>query len=215
MRELIPSILKLLATLALGSTVFLTATAQSSDENSGVAIFAGGCFWCVESDFDHVPGVLETTSGYIGGSTANPSYESVTRGNSGHREAVEIRFDPQVVSYAELVEVFWRSVDPTDGGGQFCDRGYSYTTAIFALDREQAAIASKSKAALETSGKLKAEIATTVEPAGTFYAAEGYHQDYYERNSLRYKWYRFSCGRDARIRELWGQEAHRGIERPG
>ena len=207
--------LTFVAALALGTVLSLTATAQDTDRDAGLAIFAGGCFWCVESDFDQVPGVLETTSGYIGGNSVNPTYESVTQGNGGHREAVAIRFDPKAVSYAELVEIFWRSVDPTDGGGQFCDRGFSYTTAVFAVNEEQETIARQSKAALEASGTLKAKIATPIVPAGTFYRAEGYHQDYHERNSLRYKWYRFSCGRDARISELWGQEAHRGIEKPG
>lgn len=174
-----------------------------------IATFAGGCFWCVESDFDHVPGVVRTVSGYTGGSLANPSYES----HEGHREAVRIYFDPKKVSYEKLLDVFWHSVDPTDAGGQFCDRGHSYTTAIYASSEEQKRPAEASKKALEASHVLKQPIVTPIEVAGPFWRAEDYHQDYYTKNPLRYRFYRFSCGRDARLEALWGEDAHRGIEK--
>ena len=185
--------------------------ANSASQSEAVAIFAGGCFWCVESDFDGVPGVLKTTSGYTGGKLKDPTYRAVTQGGTGHREAVEIVYDPKIVSYETLLEVFWRSVDPTDGGGQFCDRGVSYESAIFATSPEQRQLAEASKAALQASGILKKPIATPIEDAGTFYRAETYHQGYYKENPLRYKFYRFSCGRDARVEELWGDQAHKGI----
>ena len=186
------------------------ATASLAQEAPKEAIFAGGCFWCVESDFDHVPGVLETVSGYSGGSTT----ENVTYKNhvsAGHREVVKITYDSSKVSYSELLDVFWRSVDPTDGDGQFCDRGHSYTTAIYTLNDEQAQIAAASKKALEESGALSAPIVTDISKAGLFFAAEDYHQDYYSKNPIRYNYYRYACGRDARIEALWGSEAHKGI----
>nr|WP_319567181.1 peptide-methionine (S)-S-oxide reductase MsrA [Cohaesibacter marisflavi] len=166
----------------------------------------------MESDFDHVPGVLETVSGYSGGSTTdNVTYKNHSA--AGHREVVRITYDSNKVSYDKLLDIFWRSVDPTDGGGQFCDRGHSYTTAIYTLDSEQAKIAEASKKALEESGKLGAPIATEISPAAPFFAAEDYHQDYYNKNPIRYTYYRFACGRDARIEELWGDEAMMGIEK--
>ena len=176
------------------------------------ATFAGGCFWCVESDFDMVPGVVETVSGYTGGTTANPTYRQVTAGGTGHYEAVRIRYDPEKVSYERLLHVFWRSVDPTDAGGQFCDRGASYRTAIFAGTEEERRLAEASKEAVERSGVLEQGVVTPVEPLKEFYPAEDYHQDYYMKSPVRYKFYRFSCGRDARVRELWGDQAHDGIE---
>lgn len=204
-----------LTALVVSAFSFLSTSSAQTQVTSGerdIAIFAGGCFWCVESDFDRVPGVLQTTSGYTGGSVSNPSYKQVTAGGTGHREAVEILFDPRKVSYEELVDIFWRSVDPTDGGGQFCDRGHSYTTAIYAADKRQLEIAEASKQRLIDSGKLSATIVTPIEPAKPFYAAETYHQDFYTKSPVRYKVYRFSCGRDGRVKQLWGDEAHRGIE---
>ncbi len=187
-------------------------TLVEAQEAPKSAIFAGGCFWCVESDFDHVPGVLETVSGYSGGtSTENVTYKNHSA--TGHREVVRITYDSNKISYDKLLDIFWRSVDPTDGGGQFCDRGHSYTTAIYTLDEEQAKIAEASKKALEESGKLGAPIATEISPAGPFFAAEGYHQNYYSKNPIRYTYYRFACGRDARVEELWGDEAMMGIEK--
>ena len=174
------------------------------------ATFAGGCFWCVESDFDHVPGVVETVSGYTGGTVENPTYEQVSAGGTGHREAVRITYDPSRVSYEELLTAFWHSVDPTDPGGQFCDRGESYETAIFVHDEEQRRAAEASKAAADEA--LGDEtIVTPIEDAGPFYPAEDYHQGYYEKNPLRYRYYRWSCGRDARIEQVWGERAFEGI----
>lgn len=180
---------------------------DTMQDKTEIAIFAGGCFWCVESDFDHVDGVLKTTSGFIGGHLKNPSYKQVSRGGTGHSEAVEITFDPGVVTFGELVELFWRSVDPTDAGGQFCDRGDSYRTGIFATSEEQMDVATASKNALNESGVLPAPVVTEIQEAGPFYPAEDYHQNYYEKNPLRYNYYRKRCGRDARVKALWGNEA--------
>lgn len=188
--------------------------APAVPKGAQIATFAGGCFWCVEADFDKVPGVLGTVSGYTGGALKNPTYQTVTAGASGHREAVRIVFDPKLVSYATLVEIFWRSVDPTDGGGQFCDRGESYTTAIFANSREQKRIAEASKERLQKSAVPKRPVVTPIETAGVFYPAEDYHQDYYQKNPIRYNLYRYGCGRDARIGEVWGAQAMRGIKGP-
>ncbi|WP_291216531.1 peptide-methionine (S)-S-oxide reductase MsrA [Hydrogenophaga sp.] len=169
------------------------------------ATFAGGCFWCVEADFDKVPGVLSTTSGYIGGTTVNPTYQQVSRNGTGHAEAVEIVFDPAKVSYATLVEKFWRTIDPTTKDRQFCDAGNPYRTAIFTHDAAQMEVVKRSLAALEKSKPFKEPIVTEVVPASMFYAAEDYHQDYYLKNPVRYKYYRTSCGRDARLAQLWGK----------
>jgi peptide-methionine (S)-S-oxide reductase len=171
------------------------------------AIFAGGCFWCVESDFDKVPGVLSTTSGYIGGTTANPSYEQVAAKSTGHAEAVEIVFDPKRVSYEQLLTHFWRTIDPTTKDRQFCDAGTPYRTAIFAVDGAQLAAAKKSLDELEKTKPFKDPIVTQIVMAGPFYRAEDYHQDYYKKNPIRYKYYRTSCGRDARLEQLWGKKA--------
>jgi peptide-methionine (S)-S-oxide reductase len=180
------------------------------------AIFAGGCFWCVESDFDKVPGVTATISGFTGGTVKNVTYEQVSAGGTGHYEAVKITFDPGRVSYEELVRLFFRSVDPTDAGGQFCDRGDSYRTAIFAKG-SQKAIAEKVRAEAETA--LGRKIVTPVKSAGAFWPADDYHQNYYQQSDIvltrrgpkskasAYKFYRNACGRDARVSELWGSEA--------
>jgi peptide-methionine (S)-S-oxide reductase len=168
------------------------------------ATFAGGCFWCVESDFDKVPGVLSTTSGYIGGKIANPTYEQVAGKGTGHAEAVEITYDPKRVSYEQLVEYFWRTIDPTTKDRQFCDAGSPYRTAIFVHDAQQLAAAKASLAALEKSKPFKEPVVTEIVLAGPFYGAEDYHQDYYKKNPVRYKYYRTSCGRDARLEQLWG-----------
>jgi len=184
---------------AQGSTVTGPAPAGMAK-----AIFAGGCFWCVESDFDKVPGVVSTTSGYIGGKLPNPSYEQVSAKVTGHAEAVEIVFDPKRVSYEQLLEYFWHTIDPTTKDSQFCDTGSPYRTAIFTLDGQQLAAARASLAALEKSKPFKEPIVTEIALAGPFYAAEDYHQDYYKKNPIRYKYYRTSCGRDARVTQLWG-----------
>jgi peptide-methionine (S)-S-oxide reductase len=189
----------------------LVLTGQVRAEGEAQAIFAGGCFWCVESDFDKVPGVLSTTSGYIGGKTQHPTYKQVSAGGTGHFEAVRIVYDPKTVSYKRLVHIYWRSVDPTDAGGQFCDRGDSYKTAIFVLDEAQRAAAEASKKALQDANTLGAPIVTEIRKAGTFTPAEEYHQDYYRKNPIRYKFYRLACRRDARIESLWGDQAHAGI----
>ena len=168
------------------------------------ATFAGGCFWCVEADFDKVPGVLSTTSGYIGGTVANPTYEQVSAKATGHAEAVEIVFDPAKVSYPQLLEKYWRTIDPTTKDRQFCDAGSPYRTAIFAQDAEQLRIATASRAALEKTKPFKDPIVTEVVLAKTFYPAEDYHQDYYKKNPVRYKFYRLNCGRDARLAQVWG-----------
>ena len=181
------------AALLLASGPLFAATAK--------ATFAGGCFWCVEADFDKVDGVISTTSGYIGGRVANPSYEQVSSKSTGHAEAVEIVFDPAKVSYEQLLGKFWHSIDPTTKDRQFCDAGSPYRTAIFAHDEAQLAAAKVSLAALEKSKPFKEPI----ERAGPFYAAEEYHQDYYKKNPVRYKYYRTSCGRDTRLQELWGK----------
>jgi peptide-methionine (S)-S-oxide reductase len=181
------------------------AHAQTPPAATSKATFAGGCFWCVEADFDKVPGVLSTTSGYIGGTTANPTYQQVSRNGTGHAEAVEIVFDPAKVSYATLVEKFWRTIDPTTKDRQFCDAGNPYRTAIFTHDAAQAEVVKRSLSALEKSKPFKEPIVTQVVPASTFYAAEDYHQDYYLKNPVRYKYYRTSCGRDARLAQLWGK----------
>ncbi|MDF3194411.1 peptide-methionine (S)-S-oxide reductase MsrA [Pseudomonas sp. 1928-m] len=175
-------------------------------ENPGVAIFAGGCFWCTESDFDKVPGVIETTSGYIGGHVDNPTYEQVSAGSSGHIEAVRVRFDPSKTSYAKLLEAFWPTIDPITANAQFCDRGPQYRSAIFYSNAEEQQLAEASKAALEKSARLPAPVVTEILAASTFYPAEDYHQDYYQRNPLRYNYYRNGCGRDQRLEKLWGKK---------
>ena len=192
-------------TMALAALAFTAgpAGAQPSAQSTAKATFAGGCFWCVEADFDKVRGVISTTSGYIGGTVANPSYEQVVAKATGHAEAVEIVFDPALVSYAQLLEYFWRTIDPTTKDRQFCDSGSPYRTAIFTHGPQQAAAAQASLAALEKSKPFKAPIVTTIEPAGPFYPAEAYHQDYYKKNPLRYQYYRASCGRDLRLQQLW------------
>lgn len=181
------------------------AAAPAVARDLQTAIFAGGCFWCVESDFDKVEGVIETTSGYTGGTVETPTYEQVSSEDTGHYEGVRVIFDADVVDYATLLDIFWRSVDPTDAGGQFCDRGDSYRTAIFATDQAQAEAAKVSRTAAQQA--LGQEIVTPIVAAETFWPAEDYHQDYYDKNPLRYAFYRRTCGRDARVRELWGDRA--------
>lgn len=207
---------KLITAGFLAALILSAGAVQAADDmKKGLktAIFAGGCFWCVEKDFDHVKGVVETTSGYTGGILINPTYRQVTAGRSGHYEAVEIKYDPKIVTYKQLVEVFWRTVDPTDGGGQFCDRGQSYAPAIFFKSPEQEKIAEMSLAALKKSGVLKRPIRTPILKAAKFYPAEGYHQNYYKKNPIRYGFYRKSCGRDARVKELWGKQAYQGVDK--
>jgi len=168
------------------------------------AVFAGGCFWCMEPPYDKLDGVVSTTSGYIGGQKKNPTYEEVSSGRTGHTEAVEVVYDPKKVSYQKLLDVFWRNIDPTVKDQQFCDVGSQYRTGIFYQDDDQKRLAEASKAALEKSRPFKGAIVTEITRASEFYPAEDYHQDYYLKNPVRYKFYRNGCGRDARLKQLWG-----------
>ena len=196
-------------TAAPGTPAGVTTAAATPPAATAKATFAGGCFWCVEADFDKIDGVVSTTSGYIGGTVANPTYEQVSAKTTGHAEAVEIVFDPKKVSYEKLVEHFWRTIDPTTKDRQFCDAGSPYRTAIFVHDAAQLKVVEASRAALDKSKPFKEPIVTQVVMAGPFYPAEGYHQDYYKKNPVRYKYYRTSCGRDSRLTELWGDKAAR------
>ena len=193
--------LRLLSALAV---LLAATTVAPAQENRAIATFAGGCFWCVEADFDKVPGVISTISGYIGGKADNPTYNQVSAGGTGHTEAVEIAYDPAKVSYQKLLDVFWRNHDPLAKDRQFCDRGDQYRPAIFYHDEEQRKLAEASKKAVQE--KLAPRIVhTEVVKASTFYKAEDYHQDYYKKNPVRYKFYRYNCGRDQRLEELWGK----------
>src|SRR5215510_4681254 len=169
------------------------------------ATFAGGCFWCMEPPFDKLDGVISTTSGYTGGQTKNPTYEEVSSGVTGHAESVQIVFDPAKISYAQLLDVFWHNIDPLTPDAQFCDHGRQYRTAIFYHNEEQKRLAEASKKALEQSGRFTQPIVTEIVPAGEFYKAEDYHQDYYQKNPIRYKFYRYHCGRDPVLEKLWGK----------
>jgi peptide-methionine (S)-S-oxide reductase len=201
--------MKLFAGLAPVFAIFLLASSSIAAESTPpaqalTAIFAGGCFWCVEADFDKVPGVIATESGYAGGKLQNPTYEQVSAGGTDHAEVVRVTYNPAKVTYEKLLDFFWYHVDPTVKDRQFCDIGNQYRTAIFYQDYAQRNAAQASKAALEKSGRLP-HIYTEIAPAGTFYPAEEYHQDYYKKNPIRYKFYRASCGRDGRIDEVWGR----------
>ncbi len=183
--------------------------AATLDRPLGVATFAGGCFWCVEADFEKLPGVVEAVSGYTGGATRRPDYATVTSGRTGHLESVRVRYDPRRITYEGLLAAFWRMIDPTDAGGQFVDRGQQYTTAIFYHDDEQRLAAERSKAALATQPRYGGKaIVTAIRPAGEFHVAEEYHQDYQRRNPIRYHLYRHSSGRDQYLEASWGKELH-------
>ncbi|MGA3174828.1 MAG: peptide-methionine (S)-S-oxide reductase MsrA [Syntrophorhabdales bacterium] len=171
------------------------------------ATFAGGCFWCMEPAFDHVEGVVSVTAGYTGGTKKDPTYEEVSSGTTGHAESVEVLYDPSKVSYEELLSVFWHNIDPTVKDRQFCDVGRQYKSAIFYHNGEQRRKAEASKKALEESKRFNGPIYTEIVPASQFYPAEEYHQGYYKKNPVRYKFYRWKCGRDERLRELWGKAA--------
>lgn len=203
---------KLLVSLILALPLNIAAADLPT---TAVATFAGGCFWCTEADFEKVDGVISAVSGYTGGKVANPGYEAVSGGATGHAEAVELRFDSSKISYAQLLDIFWRSIDPTVKDRQFCDSGSQYRSAIFYHDDEQRRLAEASKTALEKSGRFKGPIYTELDKAGPFYPAEDYHQDYYKKNSLKYKFYRSGCGRDKRLKELWGSDAKRRVFREG
>jgi peptide-methionine (S)-S-oxide reductase len=206
---------RLLIGSLLGLAAMATASAQTPAPSAGsgqraVATFAGGCFWCVEADFDKVKGVISTTSGYIGGHAPNPTYNQVSGGKTGHAEAVEIVYDPMVVSYERLLRHFWRNIDPLAKDRQFCDSGSEYRSAIFTHNDEQRRLAEASKKEIEQSGRFKAPIQTQIVAAPQFYKAEDYHQDYYLKNATKYKFYRFNCGRDRRLEELWGTDRGEG-----
>jgi peptide-methionine (S)-S-oxide reductase len=171
-----------------------------------VATFAGGCFWCMEPPFDKLDGVLSTTSGYTGGTKQDPTYEQVSAGGTGHLESVQIVYDPKRVSYEKLLEVYWHNIDPTDDLGQFCDKGGQYRSVIFVHDEAQRKLAEASRSALEASHRLPSRVVTEIRPAGDFHPAEEYHQDYYVKNPIRYKFYRTTCGRDAVLDRLWGEK---------
>ncbi|MEM7706785.1 MAG: peptide-methionine (S)-S-oxide reductase MsrA [Pseudomonadota bacterium] len=180
----------------------LATTSAQDNSATAKATFAGGCFWCVEADFDKVDGVISTTSGYTGGDALNPSYRDVVSGRTGHAEAVEVVYDPSKVSYEELLQVFWLNIDPTVANRQFCDSGSQYRTAIYTHDAQQFAQASASAGGVRE--RLGEEVFTEIEAAERFYPAEDYHQDYYKKNPLRYRSYRTGCGRDRRLKKIWG-----------
>ncbi len=193
-----------------GLTVGATPAAAQDQGGTGAglatAIFAGGCFWCVEAAFDKIEGVRETVSGYTGGRVADPSYQQVSAGTTGHTEALRIRYDPTVVDYRTLLDVFWINIDPFDGGGQFCDRGSQYRSEVFAVDAEQKTLAIDSKARLEA--RFSREIATGISDAVAFYPAEDYHQNYHQENPFRYRFYTWGCGRAQRLEQVWGTDPH-------
>ena len=184
----------------------MTTGPAITDANIQKAVFAGGCFWCMEADFDKVDGVIRTVSGYAGGHVANPTYRQVSAGGTGHAESVEVTFDTNRVSYAELLQHYWHDIDPTTPNRQFCDTGNQYRTVIFTESEEQKKIALQSKAMLEKTKPFTAPIVTEIVKLKTFYPAETYHQNYYQKNPLRYKFYRYTCGRDQRLEELWGKK---------
>jgi len=184
-------------------TAVLLLCAATANAETKTAIFAGGCFWCIEADFEKLSGVIAVESGYIGGKSPDPTYEQVSRGGTGYTEAVRVQYDTQQVSYEKLLDYFWRHIDPTVKNQQFCDVGSQYRTGIYFQNETEEKLARASKAALEKSGRF-ARIYTEIEAAGVFYSAEEYHQDYYKKNPIRYQYYRHGCGRDARVKSLWG-----------
>jgi len=183
-----------------------TTTEGSASDQHETAIFAGGCFWCMEPPFDKLDGVISTTSGYTSGHKKNPTYREVSAGRTGHTEAIQIEFDPKKVSYNELLEVFWKNIDPVAVDRQFCDAGTQYRSGIYYSNKAQETAAKNSLAQLGVNKPFKEDVATEVIAASTFYPAEDYHQDYYLKNPLRYKYYRYSCGRDKRLKEIWGED---------
>jgi peptide-methionine (S)-S-oxide reductase len=182
-----------------------TESRQASDARYEKATFAGGCFWCMEPPFDELPGVISTTSGYTGGRTKNPTYEQVSAGITGHAESVEVLFDPAKITYARLLDVFWKNIDPLTANRQFCDSGTQYRSGIYYHTEEQKRLAEASKKALEDSGRFKQPLVTEIVAATAFYPAEDYHQDYYKKNPIRFKYYKYNCGRARRLEELWGK----------
>jgi peptide-methionine (S)-S-oxide reductase len=200
--------MKMLIIMMMTLSIGLAATtAIAAANNPAKATFAGGCFWCMEHPFDELPGVVSVTSGYTGGQKKNPTYEEVSAGSTGHAEAVQIVYDPAKVSYETLLNVFWHNIDPTTKDRQFCDSGHQYRSAIFFQDEEQHRLALQSKAQIEKTKTFKEPVITEITQASVFYPAEEYHQHYYKKNPIRYKFYRTSCGRDRRLKELWGSAA--------
>ena len=191
--------------LALGTNAHAQSVKPTAQSATAKATFAGGCFWCMEPPFDKLPGVISTTSGYMGGKTKNPTYESVSTGSTGHAEVVQIEYDPAKLTYSTLLEVFWRNIDPTQRDGQFCDHGTQYRSAIFYHNDEQKKLAEASKAAIQKTKPFKGDIVTEIASAPEFYRAEEYHQDFYKKNPTRYKVYSTGCGREARLQSLWGR----------
>ncbi len=175
---------------------------------TATATFAGGCFWCMQPPFDKLDGVVKTTVGYTGGTVPNPTYEQVSGGGTGHAESIEVVYDPRRIGYEKLLDVFWHNIDPTTRDREFCDVGHQYRSAIFYHDEAQRLAAERSKAELERTASLPGPIVTEIVPAGTFYPAEAYHQEYAKKNPLRYRYYRWGCGRDARLAQLWGRSSH-------
>ena len=194
-----------LPVITLLSGAFVVPSLAADESSSAEAIFAGGCFWCMEPPYDDQPGVIATRSGYIGGERENPTYEEIGRGDTGHAQAVEVTFDPEQISYEQLLEIFWYNIDPFAVDQQFCDVGTQYRSAIFYRDEEQRSLAEATKAEIEQ--RFERDVATQLVAAETFWEAEEYHQAYYQKNPVRYKFYRFSCGRDNRLEEIWGDEA--------
>ena len=200
--------MKMLAIAIIGlSTTLIAINATMAATNLEKATFAGGCFWCMEHPFDQLSGVISVTSGYTGGHKKNPTYEEVSAGGTGHAESVQVVYDPAKVTYEKLLNVFWHNIDPTTKDRQFCDAGNQYRSAIFYHNEEQHQLALQSKAQLEKNKTFKEPIVTEIVKATEFYPAEEYHQHYYKKNPIRYKYYRTSCGRDKRLKELWGSEA--------
>jgi peptide-methionine (S)-S-oxide reductase len=199
--------MKTLILAMIGLPVMLIAMTAVTAANLEKATFAGGCFWCMEHPFDEIPGVVSVTAGYTGGWKKNPTYEEVSAGGTGHAESVQIVYDPTKVTYEKLLSVFWHNIDPTTRDRQFCDSGHQYRSAIFYHGEEQHRLALQSKERLEKDKPFKGPIVTEIVPAGPFYPAEEYHQHYYKKNPIRYRFYRFSCGRDHRLKELWGDAA--------
>ncbi len=192
--------------LSLSASLLTLGLATASTAAQDRALFAGGCFWCMEEAFEAVPGVLSVVSGYTGGMRANPTYEQVSGGRTGHAESIEVVFDPGMVTYDELLDVFWHNVDPTSADGQFCDRGTQYRPAIFYHNEQQQRLAEASRQRIQRDKRFPEALVVEVTPASPFYVAEEHHQDYYKRNPIRYKYYKFACGRAQRLEELWGKK---------
>ncbi|HEY3202068.1 MAG TPA: peptide-methionine (S)-S-oxide reductase MsrA [Thermoanaerobaculia bacterium] len=201
-----------LAAIALLAAVAIAGASPAPPPTLAKATFAGGCFWCMEPAFETLPGVVSVTSGYTGGTKANPTYEEISSGGTGHAESVEVAYDPSRITYERLLEAFWHNIDPLSANGQFCDRGNQYRSAIFFHDERERHLAEESKR--NVGQRLHATVVTQIVPAGVFYPAEEYHQDFYKKNSLRYREYRAGCGRDARLKALWGAEAGHAEEKP-